>query len=288
MHYQSLRGDGNWLEPLLMFSLDGFLSGQFRDTASPIQRLDPRVKLAWAVGMMLVVAFTLDPLTYATLTVYLITIIFLCRIPFSRVIPQLRGLALLFAITLVLHLLFTEPEGSVYLRVGAVVISEKGLTNGLLYSYRVFLFLLTALALNISTSPVELSDGLVRLLGPLRSLRVPIDDLGMMLFLALRFVPVMAEEAAAIRDAQMSRGARRAKGFVGRIKALIPLVLPLLVSSVRKAHYLALAIQSRGYRPGCRRTSLRVYKLGTGDAVFMTSSIVFLLASVMIRRMLIQ
>lgn len=267
-----------------MFDFNTVIIGQYRPLDTPIHRLDPRIKIIWAVAIMALVAFTLDPLVYGILTVYLATLTIIARVPFSRLMFVVKTFLLLFAITLALHILFTEPSGRIYTRIWGVAISSHGLQNGLLYSYRIFLFLLVASLLNMATSPIDMTDGLLRLIRPLRKLHVPVGEIAMMIFVALRFVPILSEEARTIRAAQLSRGLRPARGPIGRIRSTVPLILPLFAGAVRRADHLAIAIESRGYRRGVDRTSFTQFRPGCGDGIFALTFAAVIVCSVAINQ----
>jgi len=259
-----------------VFTLNSLLFGHYSSLRTPVHRLDPRVKLIWAIAVMAVLALTLDALVYVGITVYLIALIIISRLPRATILPAMKSFLLLFAITFTLHVLFAPPGGRVFLEFIGIKISSLGIQNGILYSYRIFLFLMTAALMNLTASPVEMTDGIMRLLRPLRLIRVPVNEISVMIFIALRFIPILSDEARTIRAAQLSRGLRPAKGLVDRVRSVIPLLLPLFLGAVRRAEHLALAIESRGFRRDVTRTSLSVLRVGRVDVVFAAVSIVIL------------
>ena len=143
--------------------------------------------------------------------------------------------------------------------------TQEGLESAALFTLRLATLVTAAALLTLTTSPLELTDGLERLLRPLRRLRVPSHELAMMISIALRFIPVLAEEAERLQKAQMSRGAEFGGGPVRRARKLVPLLLPLFVSAFARADRLAVAMEARGYR-GEGRTSYRQLRLGRLDA----------------------
>jgi len=267
-----------------LFNLNSVLIGQYRHGDTVIHKVDPRFKIIWTIIIMAVIAFTLDLVVFAGLTVYLIVLFALAKISPRRILPVLKMSILLFLITFILHVVFAEPGGTVYLSIWGMDVSSKGLTNGLMYSYRIFLFLLSAAVLNLTTSPLDISDGLLRLIRPLRHLRIPVNDISMMLFIALRFIPVLSDEARTIHAAQVSRGMKVREGPMGRFKSLLPLMLPMLVGVVRRAEQLAIAIESRGYRSETLRTSFREFRVAGRDVVFGLTLVVVLAGSIMVNR----
>jgi len=266
-----------------MFDFNSVLTGQYRPLDTPIHRLDPRVKILWTVAMMALMAFTLDPVFYGALTVYLALLTLLARISPARLMTIIKTFLLLFGITFVLHILFSEPAGRIYVRIGGIAISSHGLQNGLLYSYRIFLFLLVASLVNLTTSPIDMTDGLLKLIRPLRKLYVPVGEIAMMIFVALRFVPILSEEVRTIRAAQLSRGLKPARGPIGRIRSTVPLILPLFAGAVRRADHLAIAIESRGYRRGEARTSFTEFRLQTADGIFVLTFMALILCMLFIK-----
>jgi energy-coupling factor transport system permease protein len=266
-----------------MFDFNSLLFGQYRPSNTLIHRLDPRTKILWTVAVVSIVAFSLDMPLYAGLTVYLVILISLARISASRLLPVFKASLLMFAITLLLHLLFSEPSGKLLFKIGSVEFTIGAFENGLKYSYRIFLLLMTMAVVNFTTSPIDLADGLLRLLAPLRLIRVPVSEIGMMVFVALRFVPVLADETRSIRAAQLSRGLKLAGGPIGRIRETMPLILQLFAGAVRRADYLAIAIESRGYQRGTYRTSLKAFRLRRGDYVFAGVLIILVALLVMLR-----
>jgi energy-coupling factor transport system permease protein len=266
-----------------VFTLNRFLFGQYKPSETLIHRLDPRVKLVWTVSVMAILAFTLDPSVYAGMTVYLLALVVIARLPKESILPAAKSFSLLFAITFLLHILFAPSGGRVYFEVAGVTVSSTGIRNGLLYSYRILLFLATAMIANLTTSPVRMTDGIVRLIKPLRLIRVPVSEIGVMIFIALRFIPVLSDEARTIRAAQLSRGLRPGRGIVGRARSTIPLLMPLFLGALRRAEHLSLAIESRGYRRGVIQTSLDTPYVGASDAAFALLSAAVLLGVVLLK-----
>lgn len=263
------NGDGM----VSMFTLNRLLLGQYKPADTPIHRLDPRVKLIWALVMMAILALTLDAVVYIGMTVYLIILIVVSRLPKESLLPAVKSFIMLFAITFLLHILFAPPGGRVYFTVLGVEVSSHGVSNGFFYSYRILLFLMTATLANLTTSPVSMTNGIIELIKPLRYLRVPVGEVSVMVFVALRFIPILSEEARMIRAAQISRGLEPGRGFVSRFRSIIPFVLPLFLGALRRSEHLALAIESRGYRKGVMRTSLTVLRTGRVDLIFGATSI---------------
>jgi energy-coupling factor transport system permease protein len=257
-----------------MFTFNRLLFGRYKSLDTPIHRLDPRVKLIWTFAVMALLAFTLDALVYVGITVYLLTLAVMSRLPRENALPAAKSFLILFTITFVLHVLFAPSGGKVFFEIAGVKVSSLGVQNGLLYSYRIFLFLLTAMVANLTTSPVHMTDGIMKLIRPLRFIRVPVSEISVMIFIALRFIPILSDEARTIRAAQLSRGLRQGRGIIGRMRTVTPLLLPLFLGAIRRADHLALAIESRGYRKGVIRTSLTDLRISRADVLFAVSFVI--------------
>src|SRR5262249_39413894 len=140
--------------------------------------------------------------------------------------------------------------------------------QGLFYGWRLIVLVIATTLMTLTTSPVEFTDGLERLLRPLQRVGVPAHDLAMMMTIALRFIPTLLEEAEKIMKAQMARGAEFSRGSVPRrARALIPLLVPLFVGAFRRADALALAMEARCYRGGEHRTRMHELRVRTRDYV---------------------
>jgi energy-coupling factor transport system permease protein len=191
----------------------------------------------------------------------------LSRLPPSLLLRNLRPFLWLFAFTLALHALVTPGT---YLwaapRFGLHV-SREGLGSGAFFTARLAAVITTASLFTLTTAPLELTGGLERLLGPFRRIGLPAHELAMMISIALRFIPVLVEEAERLRKAQLARGADFGGGPIRRARQLVPLLVPLFVSSFERADRLALAMESRGYRGGEGRTSYHELRLHGRDLV---------------------
>jgi energy-coupling factor transport system permease protein len=202
---------------------------------------------------------------------FLILLIGLFRvstIPLDRVIRGVQPFLWLFALTAALHVMTAHGKGEVPLWPGGPEISYEGLNQGLLVGFRLLLALWVASLLTFTTTPHNLGLGMERLFHPLRRLGIPVDDLGLMIALTVRFLPILLEELDRITRAQSSRGwVLNRGGALQRVKNLLPIVVPLLTSVVERAETTVVALQCRGYRPGEMRRSYGVQTLSSGDVV---------------------
>ena len=158
-----------------------------------------------------------------------------------------------------------------------IKITEEGLLQAVYISLRLILLVTGASIMTLTTSPIALTDGLERMLSPLKLFKFPAHELAMMMTIALRFIPTLMEEADKIRKAQMARGADFESGnVIARAKAMIPILIPLFVSAFRRADELAMAMESRCYHGGEGRTKLHQLKLGGNDLVAILVTVVFM------------
>jgi energy-coupling factor transport system permease protein len=250
-----------------MAILQDITLGQYYPVDSLVHRLDPRTKLLVSVAWMSGLLLTNDVALTAMWGVATFATVVAARLPFPLVVRNLRAFGWLFLLTMVVHVFFTS--GTTWLRLPVVgwTIAKEGVQRGLLYSFRLALLVVMAALLTLSTSPIEITDGLERLMRPLRRLGVPVHELSMMMSLAMRFVPTLLEEADRLQKAQVSRGASFEGNVVQRVRSILPLVVPLFISSFRRADELALAMDARCYRGGQGRTCYRQLRLQAGDYV---------------------
>ena len=170
---------------------------------------------------------------------------------------NLRPFSWLIGLTILLHLLLTPGRLLPGFPIAGVAATEEGLQQGLFFGCRLGLLIVTATLLTLTTSPIELTDALERVLRPLKRVGLPAHELAMMMVIALRFIPTLMEEADRLRKAQLARGATFSGGVVRKLKSLVPLLVPLFVSAFRKADQLAMAMESRCYRGDQGRTTFR-------------------------------
>lgn len=241
------------------------LIGQHVPGDSPLHRLDPRTKIL-LTGLYVVVLFLVRRWeAYAVMAAVTVAVVALTRLSPLYVLRGLRPVLFLLVLTLALNL-FVVP-GEPLVRLGPLTATREGLELGLRLVVRLVLLVTTASVLTLTTSPIALTDGIEALLRPLGR-RVPAHELAMMMSIALRFIPTLAEEAERIMKAQMARGADFSRGGpLQRARSLVPLLVPLFVGAFRRADDLALAMEARCYRGGVGRTRYRELRPGRGDAL---------------------
>ena len=241
--------------------------GQFYPVDSFVHRLDPRVKI------ILTFAFIVGVFLGSTLWAYVPVIAFIylaakvAHLPIKMLLKGLKPLRFILIFTFVLNLFFSGGD-TVLVKLWFIVISKEGLMTAIRFSARLVFLVTGASLLTLTTSPVVLTDGLERLLSPLRKIGFPAHELAMMMTIALRFIPTLLEEADKIMKAQMARGADFESGnIMQRAKAMIPLLVPLFVSAFRRAGDLAMAMEARCYHGGEGRTRMRVLKVTKNDYI---------------------
>ena len=239
--------------------------GQYYPVDSFVHRLDPRIKI------ILTFAFIVGVFMGQTLFAYIPVIAFIylaakvAHLPIKMLVKGLKPLRFILVFTFVLNLFFSGGD-TVLLKIWFIVISKEGLMMAIRFSARLVFLVTGASLLTLTTSPVVLTDGLERLLSPLRKIGFPAHELAMMMTIALRFIPTLLEEADKIMKAQMARGADFESGnIIDRAKAMIPLLVPLFVSAFRRAGDLAMAMEARCYHGGEGRTRMRVLKITKND-----------------------
>lgn len=251
--------------------LRSFAFGQYVPVDSVVHRLDPRTKIL-ATVLLTIALFAIGgpdgTAGLGVLTVVLAAVMAAGRISPGYVLRGLKPVFWLVGFTVVLQVLFGEGGGHPVFQRGPIVITRESLAAGAFYGYRLVLLVVWTTLMTFTTSSVELTDGLERLLRPLRHVRVPVHELALMMTIALRFIPTLLEETEKIMKAQMARGAEFTRGSVlRRARALVPVLVPLFIGAFRRADALALAMETRGYRGGEYRTRMKELRFCTRDYV---------------------
>lgn len=248
--------------------------GQYIPGDSVIHRLDSRVKIIITILLITALFLIGNFYGFALYFGFITVVMIISRLPIKRVLKGLRPLFFLIILTLVLHVFLTRG-GAVIWQWGLLRIEEKGLYTGLFMVSRILLLIMFTSLLTLTTSPLQLTDGIEYLLSPFKRLGVPAGELAMMMTIALRFIPTLLEEAEKIMKAQMARGADFTSGnIIKRARNLIPLLVPLFISAFRRADDLALAMESRCYHGGEGRTRLHQLKINSRDLLALLISII--------------
>ena len=240
--------------------------GQYYNTGSPIHRLDPRIKVILTAAFITMVFFVSNYWGYAVLLLFTCLTSLLSNVPPRILLKSLKPMVYIMLFTFILNLLFMQGE-TVIFSWWIIEISQEGLDQAVFLALRLLFLVAGASFLTLTTSPIELTDALERLMKPLTVFRFPAHELAMMMSIALRFIPTLLDEADKIMKAQASRGADFETGnIMQRARNMLPLLVPLFISAFRRADELALAMESRCYRGGTGRTRMKILKLGMRDA----------------------
>lgn len=232
--------------------------GQYVAVPSVLHRLDPRSKLASVSLLVLIIFLANNWYANALIVGFTIGMVLLSKVPISFVYRGLKPILLLVLITVLLHLFMTR-EGDILFTLGPFSIYDEGLNQGAFIAIRLLTLVMLTSLITLTTSPIDLTDGLESLLSALKKIRLPAHELALMMSIALRFIPTFLQEAEKITKAQMARGVDFTTGpLTERVKALLPLLVPLFISAFKRAEDLALAMEARGYRGGEGRTKYRL------------------------------
>ena len=240
--------------------------GQYYPVESPVHRLDPRIKIISMI-VFIISLFFVDKFTpYIPVAIFLFTVVKLSHVPFKMIIKGVKPLRWILLITFIINLIFIP--GKIIFTLGVINITEEGLKMAIMMAIRLLLLVMGTSMLTLTTSPIEMTDGIENLLNPLRKIGVPAHEIAMMMTIALRFIPTLIEETDKIMKAQMARGADFESGnMIKRAKNLVPLLVPLFINSFRRADELATAMEARCYRGGKGRTKFRQLEIKGSDYV---------------------
>ncbi len=246
--------------------------GQYFPGTSVIHRLDPRTKILWVLGYI-VLTFLIDNfIGYLLLAGFTLGCVLLSKVPVRFVLKGLKPILVFVVITGLFNLFLTR--GDVVFSWWIFSITRQGIYFAAFMVLRLVFLMVGTSMLTLTTSPIALTDGMERLLRPLRKIGVPAHELAMMMSIAMRFIPILMEETDKIMKAQSARGADFESGNIfRRAKAMIPILIPLFISAFRRADELATAMECRCYRGGDNRTRMKELAYGRKD---LGAGIVFL------------
>ena len=240
--------------------------GQYFPGHTVIHRLDPRVKIIGTVVYIVALFLARGVLTYGILLALLAALIVVSKVGFKSVLRGMKPVLIVVVITGLLNLFYTSGEGEPLVSFWVFNIYPEGIWAAAAMVLRIMMLITCTFLLTYTTSPIQLTDALERLLGPLKKIHAPIHELSMIMSIALRFIPTLIEETDKIMSAQRARGADFESGnLIQRAKALLPLLVPLFISAFRRAEELATAMECRCYHGGEGRTRLRQLKYRGAD-----------------------
>lgn len=249
--------------------------GQFFPGNTVVHRLDPRTKLLLMITYITALFLARGFALYGFMFVILVTCLILSRIKPRAVLRGLKPVFIIICFTVILNVFFVQGE-TVLFQYRAIVVTQEGLTNAAFMAARFMMLIISTFLLTYTTSPITLTDGLERMLSPLKKIRLPVHEFSMMMSIALRMIPTFIEETDKIMSAQKSRGADfETGGLLKRAKAILPIIIPLFISAFRRAEELATAMESRCYNGGDGRTKMKVLRFSRRDFIaFLLGAIV--------------
>lgn len=241
--------------------------GQYFPGNSPIHKMDPRTKLVMLVVYIVALFVATSWISYGVVFAFLAVCIAVSRIPLKSILRGMKPLVIILIFTGVLNVFFTDGE-TVWVEFWIFKITKEGVIRAFFMMARILMLICGTFLLTYTTSPISLTDGLESLLGPLKKIGVPVHELSMMMCIALRFIPTLIEETDKIMSAQKARGADFETGnLIEKVKALVPILVPLFISAFRRADELATAMECRCYQGGDGRTKMKLLRYMRRDYV---------------------
>lgn len=257
--------------------------GQYYQTDSIIHRLDPRVKLATTFLFIISLFLFKGILGYAVAAVFLVSIIKLSNVPFKFMVRGMKAIAFLLLITVLFNLFLTPGEAVFTL--WKFSITKEGIKTAALLAVRLCFLIIGSSVMTLTTTPNQLTDGMEKMMSPLKKINVPVHEIAMMMSIALRFIPILSEETDKIMKAQLARGADFETGnLIKRVKAMVPILVPLFISAFRRANDLAMAMEARCYRGGEHRTKMKPLKYARIDYIAYCIVVIYMVAGIVAGR----
>ena len=240
--------------------------GQYVPAESSVHALDAKTKMGLVAAFTGAIFGVRGFAGLGVMAMLVVAAVALSHVPWRIAVRGIKTLSVVLAFTLLVHALRWNPATVSLVRLGPLAVDGPGLLTGMFFAVRIVLLVVGTSLLTLTTSPVQLTDGLERVMRPLEAVRFPAGEVAMMLTIALRFIPTTAQEAEKIVIAQTARGARFDEGGpLARARAFVPVLVPLFVNLFRRAEDLALAMESRCYRGGAGRTRLNEVRMRGAD-----------------------
>lgn len=258
--------------------------GQFYPVDSILHRLDPRVKL---LGTLL---YIISLFTFRSFSGYVVAVLFLgiviklSKVPFGYIVKGLKSLLFIMLFAVVFNIFFAAGE-HVLFEYGIITITVEGIRNAVFLAIRLALLVIGSSLMTFTTTPTQLTDAIEKVLSPLNRIKIPVHEIAMMMSIALRFIPILMEELDKIMKAQTARGADFESGkLLEKVKALIPILVPLFISAFRRANDLAMAMEARCYRGGEGRTKMKPLKYKRLDFYGYSFLIIYFMLVILVGR----
>lgn len=263
--------------------LNDITFGQFYPAKSVVHKMDARFKLVLTVAFIVFTFVSQNAISLVITGVALAAFIFATKIPVKMYLKTLKPIIPIIILTSVLNAVYVSTGDKLF-SFWKITVTTGGLTTAIYMSVRICILIMCSSILTYTTSPTELTDAIERLFSPLKYIKIDVHSLAMMMTIALRFIPTLIEETDKIMSAQKARGADiESGGLIKRVKALVPILIPLLISSFRRASELADAMECRCYHGGEGRTRMKIMKASLVDylsvAVFALLLVVIILSN---------
>lgn len=260
--------------------------GQFYPTNSVVEKIDARIKIISTIIYIIAVFLCDKFLSYGLCTAFFLGTVYVSGLPFKILIKAMKSMLIILIFTIVVNILFTN-EGNVVFSLGFINITDISVLKTVKLCLRLMLLIMFSSILTLTTKPIQLTVAIESLMKPFGKVGIPYHEMAMMMSIALRFVPTLFDELDKIKKAQQARGANLGEGNIyNRIKSLIPIIIPLFVSSFRRADELAMAMEARCYRGGVERTRLNDPVLCKKDIVVVVFMIIFTAAIAVVEYLL--
>lgn len=260
--------------------------GQYYQTESVVHKLDPRVKLVGTISYIISLFLYDNIWGYICAGLFLAAVIKISKVPFKFMIKGMKAILFLLMITVVFNLFLTPGEA--VLTVWKLQITKEGIKVAGFLAIRLIFLIIGSSVMTLTTTPNNLTDGMEKLLNPLKVIKLPVHEIAMMMSIALRFIPILLEETDKIMKAQIARGADFESGNIfKKAKAMVPLLVPLFISAFRRANDLAMAMEARCYRGGDGRTKMKPLIYKKRDYVSYAILLAYLVGSVLIGKILL-
>lgn len=255
--------------------------GQYYQAESFVHRLDPRLKILLLIAYVVFVFVANSFYGLLCLAVFLLLAIIFSKVPFGSMLKSIKGVLFIIVFTVVLNILFYTGETETVL---FWIITKEALLFSAFMAIRLITLVMASVLLTYTTTPVALTDGIESLLSPLKLIKFPVHEIALVMSIALRFIPILMNEADRIIMAQKARGADFESGnLIKRAKAMIPVLIPLLISAFRRAEELGDAMDSRCYNAGAKRTKYKKLKFSWRDLVVTLVSLIFFAGVILIK-----
>ncbi|HAL10044.1 MAG TPA: transporter [Staphylococcus sp.] len=262
---------------------DKMIIGRYIPGNTIIHSLDSRMKMIYVFLFMILIFFCNTWSSYAFMLLTVLVIMYLAKIRFWFLIKGLTPVMLLFIFTFVMHLIVTKG-GPVVLDLKLFTIEQNGIQQGAFIVLRLVLLVMISTIMTLTTSPISLTDAIESMLRPLKKIKFPVHELAMMMSISLRFIPTLMDELDRIIKAQTSRGSDVTAGSIfNRLKAIIPLLIPMFISAFKRADDLAVAMESRGYNASNQRTTYRKLKWKFKDSLALATILIIAIILYLLR-----